>query len=366
MKNSKYQGLVFCVVVIMLMGCSGGTEGMPEINATQTLKNDIIRVAGQDIILTGLHDFQDASISLNIMANTFLSSPTSETLSQIQSAWASAQNAWQATASYQFGPVEDERISNQINFWPKRPATIDAVLSGSETLSTENVAAFGATKKGLPVLEYVLFDHVNGDAVVLSSFQSSDRKKAYLLGLTADLVTNAESLTHAWSVSGNNYVASFLSSTNALNMMLNQMVFVLEDIKNTKVGTPLGVSSRGATQPDSVESQQSQRSLSHIKQSLDSLDTLFTGRVDNRDAAGMDDYLDHLGFTTLKERINAQLDLVETQIDGFSLPLWQAVDTASDDVTLLYTELTTLLRLVKVDMATAINETVHFNDSDGD
>lgn len=76
---------------------------------------------------------------------------------------AGAAQAWRAAAlqlrrlsALPFGPVLDTRVLRQLDFWPTRPAQIEAAIAGQAagTLPPDRV---GASARGLPALEYLLF-----------------------------------------------------------------------------------------------------------------------------------------------------------------------------------------------------------------
>jgi predicted lipoprotein len=353
----------YLVLILMITGlafsggCSGGSSG-----SGMTKQEQVLEVLTNTVIIPDLNTFSERSASLNAAVATFVSNPSESTLTTAQDNWKITQESWQKTEAFQFGPVKDQRLLNKINFWPKRPDSIDEVIDGGDELTLSYLTDLGAAKKGLPVLEYLLFDHVNGNSSVITTFQSSDRRSLYTNLVVQELAQNATTLQQSWRTDGIDYGSSFISSSDGLNMIVNQMVFLLENTKNSKLGKPMGKSSGGSVRPEEVESQQSEQSLTHIKYNIQGLNTLFNGGNGN----GIDDYIDFRGHTSIRESINSQIQTVLTRIGSIDTPLWEAVTTDSSTLETLYTELTELLRLVKVDMATAINETIHFNDSDGD
>lgn len=359
MKQSYLVGILG-IVVAGLVSCSYAKES----TYTPSKKN-VVSDVSEVVILPELTTLNNEANTLVTRVDTFVEDPTIDSLEAVQAQWRATQSAWQRTEAFQFGPAKDDRIISKINYWPKRTDIIDEVLEDDTELTSEVISNFSALKKGLPVLEYLLFDHEEDATSIVSLFQSDARRCTYVGLLADDLAVNTESILTAWRSDGGNYVSELVASEDGLNMLVNQLIFTLENVRNMKLGTPMGKSS-GTTSPEDVESQQSEYSLTNIANDIQSLDNVFNGKSDSYNGLGLDDYLVLTNFIALKDDINSQIQKVKDSITAIELPLWEAVDEDTENLTVLYDDLTELLRLVKVDMPTAINETVHFNDSDGD
>jgi len=360
MNNIKHL-LIISIALVLLQSCS-----TPSGDSEEPTKEAAVSAISETVFLPGLEAFTEKSSSFTTQVASFIEDPTQESLDSTQEAWASLQAAWQQTASYQFGPIEDERILNKINFWPKDTDLIDDKLEDAESLTLDDIILTGSFFKGLPVIEYLLFDHENGDTEILAQFQIDEGRRNYLDLLAQELQLNAEDVENAWQPDDGNYFGTINNLSSGLNLIVNQMVFTIEEIRNTKIGKPLGKDSGGEPDPTSVESQQSEISLTNIRNNVVSLYNTFNGINGNINDTGIDDYLRYYGYYELRDDINDQFSYIFELIDNINHPLWEAVNSETEEVETLYSSFTTLLRLIKVDMATATNETVHFNDSDGD
>lgn len=346
------------MLAAFLISCGGGTgDGGDSLSS---FRAQTLSAMTNQVIVPGIQAVQDSAVSLNTAVEAFVNAPTLDTLSEAQNQWKIFFRNWQLTEPYQFGPVDDTLIGSKIYFWPKDTEDIDGVLNGSQTLDDDFPGTVGATRKGLAVIEYLLFDHTSASGNILETFEGDNgaRKRAYVDVLAQDLVTQTSALEAAWVPSGNNYAGTFLANSMAMRTLFNQIIATIEIGKNTKIGTPLGKDNNDTPQPELAEAQQSGQSLQAMSANIAGIEALFN--------AGMNTYLTVLGYGSLKNSIQTQIALVKTDIAAISDPLWQAVNSETADVNKLYIDLTELLRLVKVDMANAINETVLFNDSDGD
>lgn len=361
-KKIWFTNLLLGIICTLVLSCTSG-NGILDPNGEIQLIEDL----SSTIIIPKLNEFTNASASLNSTIAALAEDPSEANLLLAQHAWEEAQDSWQITDSFQFGPVKELYLLNKINYWPKVPAYIENAINETDTITEDYVQQLGVANKGLPVLEYLLFDHVNGNSAILTLLQSSEKRRTYTALIASELNEIASTLAQAWREDGDDYSSELAYSSDGLSMIVNQMVFSLENIKNNKIGTPLGKNSKtGTPVPNEVESQQSTYSLTNLYNNIQSLNTLFNGYSGSVNGNGLDDYINYRGFSDISNEINTQIDIILTRIDTIEAPLWEAVTEDSSTVEGLYDDMTELIRLVKIDLATAINTTIYFNDSDGD
>ena len=70
-------------------------------------------------------------------------------------------------------------------------------------------------------------------------------RKAYLAAVSADIKSEVNAVVKAWSASGGNYIATFLSGkgtsvSSSLGLLLNSLIQDFELTKNDRLGIPLG------------------------------------------------------------------------------------------------------------------------------
>jgi predicted lipoprotein len=87
-----------------------------------------------------------------------------QSLSQGQAAWAQHRPLWVATmlawerlAAVAVGPLLERRSARAIDFWPTRPAQIQRLLDSASITSVQQLDTVGATARGLPALEWLLW-----------------------------------------------------------------------------------------------------------------------------------------------------------------------------------------------------------------
>lgn len=86
--------------------------------------------------------------------------------SSLRPAWISTMLAWEHLSAVAVGPVLERRALRAIDFWPTRPAQIARALgqvdlAGGRVIDMETT---GASARGLPALEWLLFRHTGQSA----------------------------------------------------------------------------------------------------------------------------------------------------------------------------------------------------------
>ena len=83
-------------------------------------------------------------------------------------------------------------------------------------------------------------------------------------------------------------------------------------------------------------------------------------------------YLDALGAkdnsseTLLSKLINDQFDSITTKLGQLSTNYHQQIQTGNDKMVETYSEMQKLVRMLKVDMTSAMSVTITYTDNDGD
>lgn len=334
-------------------------------------KKNLMEQVGKNVIIPEYNNFYTLSEKLDSSANNFINNPDTNSLNELQKNWKDTLGSWEKIIVFQFGPVKTLNLANKIFFSPAKSDAIEEVLAKDiSTLNDNYLNTVGVTKKGLPVIEYLIFNSEKGNNFIIDNFKTAEKsaqRKAYLKLLTKDLKANALSINNEWSINKTNYLSKLVLEANAFNMLLNNMIATTEDIKDIKIGTPLGKKSGGELRLAEIESLPSNNSKENIINSLQSIKNVFNGTASNNATAiGLDDYLDYLEKQTLKNQINNQIDKTIKAVQDTNASLSTAITKEPQKVETVYNESKELLRLLKVDMANAVNETVNFNVSDGD
>ena len=325
-------------------------------------------------VYPGQEAFTAAADELLAAAAAFLDTPDEARLEAMQAAWRGASNAWEEIALLALD-LRITAIHNRIDKPPLNVEFVGDILTGDEPIDAAAVENMGSTVRGLPAIEYLIFDTDLSAAAIVEGFDDS-RRRDYLLALTQNLADKARELQHAWSPEGRDYASRFIKADQAagqiqgsINMLANKMFEQLETSLQMRLGEPAGIALGTGPQPELVESPRSQHSLAQIKHGLIGMRRLFNGG-EGDDAPGFDDYLDFVGATAetgmLSQLIDERFTNALAAIDAIELPLAVAVAEDADGVAALYEAMRQLLIPLRVDMKSQLSILLTFSDRDGD
>ena len=323
---------------------------------------------GEDIFLPSYKEFATRSESLHADAESFCADPNQTSLLELQQAWWKTREPWKQMEILAFGPYKNlpDRFGVQIDFWPLRTRTADEILMGDQPLTLESVAALGASSKGLPVIEYLLYS-------ILTNNMPNQRGCDYLLGTTNDLAQKSTAIYNAWSPSGNNYLGQMVEPhlylgeyeniEESLAEIVNRLGHTLENIRADKILKGLG-NDIGVVQESFIESRFSHRSLQDIRNNLEGIHSVYFGVSVGQ---GIDDYLQARGylldedFSSRYQRCLDAINILEQQgtlIDN--------MHAHPEDVLELSRVLGELQTLIQGEILGAMSLWLTFNDADGD
>jgi len=289
-----------------------------------------------------------------------------------------AQAAWKR-AAYEWAKCElfsSQRIMllhNQINKWETNTHFIENFIAGDEELDSAFIETIGSTAKGLPAIEYLIFEPAQDNAAVLDQLASNTRRLDYLVALADNLIFKTEELLNVWSRAGVKYLETFITadgegnnSQSTISRLTNEMVVYLDDILNRRLEIPLGRNTGGTIQPESLQAWRSGYSAALIQSRLEGFQWAFNGG----EGIGFDDYLDFLGATyegePLSAVINQRVERVLGTLERLEAPLYQLLAQDPEQVRTLTAQVRNLFILVRVDMVSWLGVTLTFTDRDGD
>lgn len=295
-------------------------------------------------------------------AVSFCNNPDDSGLSATRDAWWEARGAFKQADFVGFGPVveEPDRLGPPIDFWPARTGAIDTLLAGEADLSANSFANLGSATRGLPAIEYVLYD----DAL-LEQLTSEPRRCAFLVGASEDLASNAHALHHAWGAWETRLVDPQQASDTAdellyttrqsiLDEWVNRVVFAADDIRHEKLGAALGDATGTDTRPDVLESRYSGRSLMDARDTLAGAHAVLLTLLPLADDPELTAHV-QLAYDTASARLAEVPEPLETTIIAQPELVVRAQDA-----------LRSYQIAVQVDAAAALAVSIAFNDNDGD
>ncbi|AEV32537.1 Imelysin [Owenweeksia hongkongensis DSM 17368] len=334
-------------------------------------RKELFTNLGDKVVLPTFLEFVNTSDSLFQKALAFQNQPSTNTLTELQTAWVQAKTSSKKIEQLKFGPLNDTKMYSLVDKWATNDGFIEGFISGTDPINNSFINGKGATSKGLPAIEYLIFK--NGDnATVLSELSSNSRRVDYVVACCENLSLKALEIASFWSPLGDNYLGQYSANTGggldgSLSQTVNQMSSHIEFMTVTKVGKPLGKELNTGIRTSQLEAYISETSKEALIANIKIFKSLFTGTENN---TGFDDYLDYLGAMKdgklLSTAILEQADLVQSNLENMNGSLSNELTSSPQNVEELYQNLKALLVLVKTDMTSALSVTLTFSDNDGD
>ncbi len=360
------------VIGCAALGAGAGLElglgcGPTEI---EDQRRQLLTVWGQRFVLASYSEVETRAADLETSAQALCQTPSAEALEAARSAWWAARAPWKRAEVFGFGPYSEEpqRFGPKMDFWPARPDTVASTLTGTDPLTPEAAADFGAPAKGFAAIEYLLYQP---GVDVLAEFANA-RRCEYLLAISADLAAQARALRAAWDPAQGNYLGELTGAGKtshhyetlqlALGEVVNRMGYTIEFIRDTKLGKPLGSNSGGTPQPDAAESQFSGRAIEDIRDNLRGIERLYFGDNSAGDA-GLEGYLKQRDKSFAKQ-MRSEFDASFGALDAID-PLSEAIVSRRPEVQAAIDQLRSLQRVIQVDIINSLSLSVGFaNDGD--
>lgn len=314
-------------------------------------------------------NLNNSIIELDSLWKNYKSNPSAPALQVLQNSMINTYKAWQYCSVFEIGPAEQLLLRANLNTFPTDTFQISSNIENQNyNLNT----ASNLDAKGLPALDYLLFkyDDQNAQNVFLSNLNN----QKYIDDLIADIKEKVSFVYNAWTDNG--YAAQFVSKNgvdvgSSLGMLVNQLNFDYEIIKNPKVGIPLGKKTMGAILPEMTEAYYSGISKELILLNIESVQNNFNGNVtSNITGVGLDDYLDAVNAQhngeNLSVRINEQLNIAKQKVSILPANLADAIRTNPTAVEEAYNEIQKAIIYMKTDMPSALGIMITYQDNDGD
>lgn len=345
-------------------------------DASGPSRADVLRELSTDVIVPTYGAFETRTDTLEGEVAGLCEALDASALERAQAAWRDARVPLKQAEAWAFGPIEDLRIEAAVDFWPVRTYAVDETLESGGPFTLEAVEALGVASRGLPALEYLLFDHEGGSEAVLERLGTDvgggTRACAYAAGLALDVEARAAELHAAWSPAGEDYASAFSQGAGegdmagvqmSLDTLVNRTIFALANVTDAKLGKPLGRGNGGSPVPGAVESRFSDNSWADIRANIEGVGQVYFGKQD--DGTGLQDLI--VGPNPdLDTRIVAAFGALRSALAAPPDVLRIAVVEHPEAVNAIRDEVLELRRLFQVDLATQLGVTVTLNDNDGD
>ena len=308
-------------------------------------------------IQAGYQSLADNAQALTTAANSYCQSPTPDTRADLEQQWLEGFLAWQRVRFVDFGPVENNNLAWQFQFWPD-PKNLIArkagyLLGASDPITTDLIDQSGVAVQGFPMLEYLLFDQqINtGDRAL-----PADRACELLTGVARHIEANSQQLNSDWQA----FKAHYLETEQYQDTTIRAGMTALEILEERRLAQPMGL--RGNTKRNAyiADAWRSGRSLMTVEATIEGLKDHFL--------PGLNHLLEASGEEALAGRIGKQFEEVQENFPDLHMPMATllADDARFGALQGLYVDISQLTTLVNDQAAVALGVVRGFNSSDGD
>ncbi|ENO88652.1 imelysin family protein [Thauera linaloolentis] len=305
---------------------------------------------GQQVLAPGYAELARSSAALAQGIGAACDAPGDGTLDAARAAWRQTALELRRLAALPFGPALESRILRRLDFWPTRPPQIESSLRGraAGTLQDERI---GVTAKGMPALEYLLFDPARAP---LGSDPTACRYAAWLAD---DAARELDAIQSTWSPWVDSLGETDPETEAAL---LSDSVNILIGGFDTLRVKYLEKPARKPTDRTGFDAWRSGGERAHLLALFDGLRLGLQGR---EGLPGLTAILRGRGLLALADRLDAQTEAVAGALQG--LPPSPGEDGGAA-IARTVEALAVLQGLLAHDVAEKLKVRVGFGDNDGD
>jgi predicted lipoprotein len=287
----------------------------------------------------------------------YCNAPTSGSRPALNDAWLDAFLAWQRVRFVDFGPVENNNLSWQFQFWPD-PKNLVArkarYLLGTEApVNADVINQSGVAVQGFPMAEYLLFDEqLNSGENALPAAKNCE----VLSAVTRHMARNARDLADSWV----SFKQHYLDTGPYRDTTIKAGMTALEILEERRLAQPMGLRGNGKRNPYITDAWRSGKSLMAVEATVTGLEKFYL--------PGLTTLLKATGEAELADRIQRQFEKVADNFPEAHVAMTTLM--GSDDqfriLQGLYVDVSQLSTLINDEAAVALGVVRGFNSSDGD
>lgn len=361
------------IVAVGLMSSCGGGGGGDSLHAgpRRQMLHDLAAV----VIVPTYESLVAHADLLAAAAAQLDTAPDAAALASLQNAWRQARAIWKQSEAFAIGPAKTLRMVAKIDWSPISPDRIEDEIAGTSELTAAHVGELGASSKGFLAIEYLIFDPVGGDAASLQALASDARRRRFVRALAENLRHETVLLRDAWAPGAGDFAAelgnagagstTFPTVKSAVDELVNQVIFLSEDIADTQLLAVLGTRTGGVPRPDALDAHRSENGLADLLDNLAGIQAVYFNAYAGARGTSL---------SIIVERVNPPTDGVLAVAIRRALetaaripqPLEQTVSTDRQLVEQAQVRAKDLMARLEIDLISALGATLRFNPSDGD
>ena len=357
--------------ILLSIGCILLTQCL-ESSFQRTNNNlSILQAISSEVVLTRYEAFASSSESLSLAVTRLCNDTSNTSLLLAREAWWITRGHWKHSMIVQFGPVKEYplRLGPKLDTWPVNQRAIEDLIDDQQVLTLDQFSALGAATRGLPVIEYLLWNETS-EAEVTDQLDHDTRRCDILRFAAEDVAINAQLLVTAWREDWLELVnssgpeeAPYDDPSEVISEWINRMAFTVEIIRVQTFEKPLGDFQPGNGRPDIVESRLSQRTLEDTRDALQGVVEIWHGKKDDTSIGKLKNVVSSTEVINLVSQQLMESTAALATLEGDLLTL---VDRQPEELQTTLDSLKQLQRVIQINLTQATQTTIRFNDTDGD
>lgn len=374
---------LFCGVLIcfVLFSCTKKNDGNEELepNVPSADREAMLRHIADKIIVPSYANFDTKLDQMVNKSNAFTAAPSQTTLDEFRLAWEEAYIEWQKVELFDVGPAYDHVLRSYVNIYPTSVQGINDNITNGVAANLEVPAAYPT--QGFPAFDYLINGIASTDSEILDLYTTAgnaDKRIAYLQRLTNQINAKFNQVYAEWISGYQNQFPrkSGIDMQSSVSLLVNGYVLNYERyIRSGKFGIPSGAMVGGVVSPDKIESYyKKDLSLILAKTAHQASIDFFNGKsvLNGKNGFGLKVYLDAIGAVDTKTgqplttMVNNQFSRANDRMDLLGSNLYNEINNNNQKVIDVYAEMQKAVRLLKVDMTSAMSITITYTDNDGD
>lgn len=363
----------------MILACTEGNDTPAPTTDTDGMdRKAVLTHLADQIIIPSYDNFKGKFDAMHAATDAFVAQPDQTKLTALRKAWVEAYTEWQKVEIFEIGPAEVQTLRFYFNIYP---ASIQGIESNIADPASDLELPTSFARQGFPALDYLLNGVGTTDEAIVAYYTTGPQasaRRAYLKRITTRMNSLISKVISEWK---GGYRDSFVNKTgldisSSTSNLVNSFIMHYERyLRSGKFGIPSGAMLNGVVAPEKVEAYY-KKDISTIlaRTAHQAVVDFFNGKSVKTGEVGpsFNSYLTALGAKdsstgkTLAQLINEQFAVSKSRMDGLSPNLYQEIKSNKAAVQGVYTEMQKAVRMLKVDMASAMSITITFVDNDGD
>ena len=364
-------GLSLVLALATAWSCGGGGGDTLHAGPRRTMLSDLANV----VIVPTYESLVAESQALVAAAAQLEAAPGAATLASAQSAWRRARAVWKQSQAFAIGPADTLRTAAKIDWTPIRSDRIEQEIAGSHELTAAYVESLGANLKGLLAIEYLIFDADGGDSASLRALTADPRRRAFVRAVAENIRDESTVLRDAWAPGAGDFAAElahagagsarFPTVKSAVDTIVNQVIFLSENVADEQLLAALGSRTGGVPRPEALAAHRSQNGLADLLDNLAGIQSVYFDAYAGRQGTSLNSIVTAVSPNTAGALAVAIRRAMETAT-RIPQPLEQSLSSDRALVENAQERAKDLMAKLEIDLISALGATLRFNPGDGD